>query len=240
MSDLLGRYFSALIEDGRDVFLPRLPSTGERLALQRRQDELSRALRPAAESMTDCDRIAAAVTLLLSTYFSAKSDDPKGTVAAFVVILRDLPVWAVEDACLKIGRGLAPHIKREFPPSAASIHDFAADLMANVVRETVKISQVLRAVASPERREPTPEEKARVQASLDGFRTKMAAAIGDGRSPAARQEREAKARAAGEARIEREYRAAGLEPLRAEGIGLISLGLARALGAPLRKAEDAA
>jgi hypothetical protein len=215
-------------DQGQRVLMPdRWPTPEQRARLAARYRLL-------IEHLSDHDRraVGAAVADLLACYRNAlrPNEDVKTVVAKYVQELAGVPTWACLRACAAIRLGQAPGISLAFPPSTIELRHLASSYCATVHREVRDIFEVLHA-----RRGPTQisdEERLRVSTKLKT----LASELREHAAQTVAADTEARSRIAaavvehGHHLIEREYRAAGLEPVRGRHGELLSLSLARQLG----------
>lgn len=150
----------ALEKDGT-WWLEQLPTTEQRRGIVERQSSINRTLQAASMSDADKTRIARAVAQALAGWVNAKSSNPEASVAGYVLHLQDLPAFAVEKACERVGRGQVEGLSPDFPPSAARLHQLAKEEIEALTTEAITIARVLRAKLQPPRK---PEDDARLRA----------------------------------------------------------------------------
>jgi hypothetical protein len=160
-------------------------------------------------------------------------DDQKKTVAKFVMELRDLPTWAVQQACVAIRTGSVTTISKNFVVSTIEVNDLARSYTDPMKVELAEIDEALSAKASGE---VTPEKQKMISTGLRKFGTDLRAKTGqlslDEQNRADLKHRTELLDAARERNnnaILREYQAMGREPV--VGLGcLVSPDLAARLG----------
>jgi hypothetical protein len=79
-------------------------------------------------------------------------------VAAYQATLRDLPAWAVVEACQKAAEGQAIGGKT-FAPTSPELRAMVERILEPVHREVAQLGTVIAAAADPGPPEPTPEER---------------------------------------------------------------------------------
>jgi hypothetical protein len=137
--------------------------------------------------------------------------------------MQGLPDWAVTRACDAIRAGTVADVSKDFPPSIPRVRDLAESYCAEYRMEQDKISDALQ--GQPFIEPPSPEERERVLVKIKTFADELRADVerdnarpqskgGDGGSEQA---------------ILRQYKAMGIEPVRAGGI-LVSPALLGRLG----------
>lgn len=121
-------------EDGKPRLLRRVLTTNERLALERRRDELAPVM--AAGSPSDRDRIALALSDMFGGFTSMRQGDDEAAARLDSVmrVLAEFPPWAIEKACRSIqqnGVWRKGRFDREWPPNDPEI--------AKEVRDQVRL-----------------------------------------------------------------------------------------------------
>jgi len=190
----------------------------EKALLKLRLNDLRPFVDPAS-----IDRKAQEITAMLMGFGgqSLTAEQARLTAAQYARTCADLPLWAVSRACHRFAAGQVKpeeideeRISLTFRPTTAQLYQVAAAIAKPVLEERFRISAVLRATVLLPRREPTEEEKAAVAEKIRDLTARLGAGNAErdaertGRlMVAARESRQQNARL-----IEREYRAAGLEP----------------------------
>jgi hypothetical protein len=142
--DLAAAFANRVVKEPDGTFwLETMPTANQRNAIVERRDMINRILRPASMSDADKRRIEVAVGLALSGWLNAKTANPAASIAAYVLHLQDLPVFAVEKACANIAKGLVEGLSPDYPPSAARIHRMAAEELEALNTEAISIGHVL-------------------------------------------------------------------------------------------------
>lgn len=229
-------YRNGLERIGADVVLRLEVTPADRDVMRLRLEKLNAALRPASMSTSERDRIATAVATMLTGWMNVSRQDPRETVAGYVVHLQDLPAFAVEQACQDAARGHVDGLNPDFPPSAPRLHQLAEEVCAAMRAESGGIREVLSAKLE---RTPTEEERARIGAGFAALRAELMA-------PDERISAEAKAKS--ESRrvensrrfFERDCAAAGVDPAWNASPSLLKALEAQGIPRPVRKHEDAA
>ena len=149
----------------------------ERATLQRRHIELSRGLTPFSHD--EFDQVRAPLHAMLSGFRSLREsgEDAETSVEVLLAVLRDFPVWAIEDACLRIAQrdiDVDPPIDPRWAPSNGQIH--AA--VAAIVRPYAKAHASARALLDS----PAPPPRAAARPSRAEIEAKLGRAIGERRA----------------------------------------------------------
>lgn len=234
-ADLIGSFANRLEQDLGEWFLPALPTPEQRQRLVTRQSEVRQALRPISLSDADRQKAAIAITAMLTAWIHTGKADPKSTVAAYVMHMQDVPLFAIEKACADVARGYVEGVSPDFPPSAARLHQLAIDACEALAREEANIKKILSAKLAYT---PSPEERERVK---EKFRLLAEALKGMPADPETEQRKEEGARRIKEATERaklREYEALGVEPVYAADGFLLSPSLLKQLGAMPKPKED--
>lgn len=146
---------------GTQTIVRRLPTPALKRQIEVRQADIKRALLPLDRSIAERDRAAKAIAAVLSGWVNAKVSDPAAKVAAYLAVLGDLPVWAVEEVCRDVARGHVSDIDPNFPPSAAKLHQLAEEVVYRLKEEAKNLEAVRTATLTAEP-VPTPEERGRI------------------------------------------------------------------------------
>jgi hypothetical protein len=129
-------------------------------------DECTRPLVPAvrarlAKFLTDTERHADAamdsqidneISLLMVSFKSARaisSVEADATVAAYLDILRGLPLWAIRDGLRKVRLGQVEGVSLDFPPSAPRLRKVVTDEMIPIRADRSEVTRILAAREAP-------------------------------------------------------------------------------------------
>lgn len=109
----------------------------------------------------DNSEAAKIVAVMLAGYPSARAAgaEAKIVIAAYVSACADLPPWAVAEAATAWARGTAGATASAFAPSAAQLHELAADMVWRFDQERRRLKGLL---AAEQPREPDEAERERV------------------------------------------------------------------------------
>lgn len=229
-------YRNGLERIAGDVVLRLEVTPADRDVMRRRLEKLNTALRSASMSMTERDRVATAVATMLTGWMNVSRQDPRETVAGYVVHLQDLPAFAVEQACHDAVRGHVDGLNPDFPPSAPRLHQLAEEACAAMRGEAAGIREVLSAKLE---RLPTEAERARIGAGFAELRAELTAPD-EKISAEAKAESENRRAEANRRFFERDCAAAGVDPAQNASPSLIKALEAQGYTMPVRKHEDAA
>lgn len=145
-----------------------LPSTELRDELRQRLRQLGDALDRRDKAAGDGKSVIRAVvaTMFEATTTSKMSDDAAVVkVGAYRTFLRDLPLFAVVEACGRFARGMVPSHKKGFPPTSAEIAEEARRIYEPWSAERAHILELLQAKALPP--PPNPGERQRLAKGFD-------------------------------------------------------------------------
>lgn len=172
-----------------------MPVGADRAALQSRRAELGAGL-TRSEPRDIVERVA---RLFMRFPSSRLPDDvAKATLAAYAHDLALFPLWAIDTAFLAVIAGQADTSKA-FAPSSIELRKACEKAMQPVYEELAELTRILNAEVY---REPTPDEKARVQALFDDLRDELKMNV-DPRDDAAKAGRRVLTRAEADAALER-------------------------------------
>jgi hypothetical protein len=154
--------------DGKPL-LSRALVPQEREILRERFGALSGALQSATRA-----QIVQRVTRMFMGFQGPDMTRAQATVVAnqFAIVLSDLPMWAIERACLRFERGevtsddILDGVNQRRGPTTAHLHTEARSLVGHFYAEHRKVHDALKGVVQYK---PTPEERERVKAGLDGL-----------------------------------------------------------------------
>lgn len=240
---MLDHHHRQIAWHGNRATLEYALTTDDQDALKGRLATLRKVLAP-TNAGTERQRIAEALSRMFSRFTNTGNvANPRATIAAYVSGLADLPTWAVLAGIADVERGAVEGLSPDFAPSAPRLHQIAESKLAELREEHRKVELVLtaRVDADPVR---TPEEIARAGERIRAMHAEARHVLqaGTEQEAAARAARSAEATVATIARtdamIVAEYRAAGLDPVMRGGRP-VSLALARAVGARLRRPGEA-
>lgn len=235
-ADLIARFQNRLDREGHTWFLPALPTASERRQIETRRADVRRGLRPISMAHADKDRAALAITAMLTAWIHTGRADPKSTVAAYVMHLLDLPLFAIEKACQDVARGYVDGLSPDFPPSAPRLHQLAMEACEKLSTEALAIDRILVAEL---RVEISEDERARVSERFKELADRMRVTTIQPEDQHRKAQAERRQKEAGDRAILAEYAALSMEPIYAsEGI-LVSPALLKVLGTPARKGEAA-
>lgn len=144
--------------DGHPV-ADTLPTIELRLAIAHRLEAIRRALLPLDRAMAERERAARVVNTML-TCWNLRQDIRETKAAMYVLALGDLPVWAVEQACQDVARGLVEGLDPDFPPSTARVHQLAEAVLAPLRKEAKRLDVAKMVTLKPHRQ--TAEERQRI------------------------------------------------------------------------------
>lgn len=212
------------------MLLRRKLTADERASLSRRLAEIDPHLGASRTA-----EVAKAVAEMFAAFSSARAGEAeaKSMVAAYVAVLKDLPLWAIKRACGRFARSEveasevgAKHLDTAFPPSAGQVRAVARAIVDPVGAEAVKVGLALRGAVE----EPPigPEERARVAARFKELSARLRP-VEDPKIEARKAESLRRSAETSQRMIEAEYRRAGLEPVMSGGF-LVSLATLRSLG----------
>lgn len=237
-ADLIARFQNRLDREGRSWFLPALPTADERRAIEARRGDVRRSLRPISMVHADKERAALAITAMLTAWIHTGRADPKSTVAAYVMHLADLPLFAIEKACGDVARGYVDGLSPDFPPAAPRLHQLAMDACEKLSGEAATIDRILNAEL---RVEISEDERARVSARFKELAERMRVNTVEPEDQRRKAQIERRQKEAHERAILAEYAALGMEPVYAGDGIIVSPALLKVLGAtvPPRKTEAA-
>jgi len=164
MNRLLDVMLSGATQTGATVEL--LPGkeldASERQAMQGRLSTLRR-------SLDHRDRAASRATLatFLASYGSSRGNEAEAemTLNAYIVVMGDMPPWAVSEAAKAWTRGGYGAVASAFAPSAAQFHEVAGNIKRQYEAEAQRIESVLSARMTP----ISDAERARVAAGFDAL-----------------------------------------------------------------------
>jgi hypothetical protein len=176
----LSRLVAALygtIEKNRkgEETLPSLPSSDERKELTERRRELNAKLRVIGLARAEQDRVRGAISLFLSGYLNARTNDVDSTSRAYLAQLLDQPLFAIMAALddfrnrrvFDIGsEGQRIPFTIDHAPSAFRLLDQVKKCAEDVQVEHYQIGKVLAITKTSETPLVSPEEAARVADSL--------------------------------------------------------------------------
>ena len=163
---------------------------GERYTLTRRRAELEEAMAPFGP--LDGDRVPQALGRLFGGYPSMRESGAPAVarVHSAMETLRDLPAWAIEEACLDIRRrgyeiveSGRSRFEQHWPPSGAEVHALAARLTARRNKALASARALLTAPVEPVSEDPPRPSKEEVRAQIADITSKADRArqiIGDG------------------------------------------------------------
>ena len=178
---LVNELASGLKYEAGQNTLARLPSPEETIKLQSRQIALHNSLRSITYSPSDkkpSQLAGAAIAEMLHGFeaWKAKSksqdQDKQDSIGWYVHELRDLPLFAVEAACMDVRQNRVPDLKPDFPPSSARMGALAR-AHAEAKRKEHGLVKVLLSVTTVRGPELSMERSTKVSEGLrslaDGF-----------------------------------------------------------------------
>ena len=122
----------------------------ERERLRKRVAVLEMALTPITPEQEPTVRAAIAGMFSGFRAMRQQGEDIPSTVEVTCVVMRDLPAWAVKEACLKVARGKA-ELETRYAPNDTQLHLIADRLLHNHRRALHEARELLRAKVSPHR-----------------------------------------------------------------------------------------
>lgn len=232
---MLAIYRNGLERIAGEAVLRLEVTPADRSVMRRRLEKLNGALRPATMSTSERDRIASAVASMLTGWMNVSRQDPRETVAGYVVHLQDLPAFAVEQACYDAAKGHVEGLNPDFPPSAPRLHQLAEEACAAMRAEAAGIREVL---AAKLERIPTEEERARIGAGFAELRADLTVPE-ETISGEAKAESESRRVENNRRFFERDCAAAGVDPAQNASPSLLKALEEKGYPMPIRN-EDAA
>jgi hypothetical protein len=172
LSDALDSLLTDDVDRGGRRILAYAPDAKLRSVLQIRLLKLQAALAPGHPP----DLAEAVVEMMLGFSAARVSDDDAELVAAqYVRMLAHLPLWAVQQACLRFARGRVtktecPDWKRAYAPSTAQLCHVAEALVREYLREESRINTALNGVPT---HRPTKAERERVGRGLEELQQQL-------------------------------------------------------------------
>jgi hypothetical protein len=150
--------------DGRgEIVSTAAPTESERGALEGRRNAIADVMEPGREP--EIEKRAA----YMLGCFSGPDRDPvtvRALVRTIARELKNIPIWAIDEACARILGGRAPGINRAFAPQPPQIAHLCREIVQPLHAERARIAKVLNAEIF---HEATPEERERVAAGLAGL-----------------------------------------------------------------------
>jgi hypothetical protein len=200
-SEIPSKVWSAWIPNIGKREITRVLTEGERKTLELRENTLRAGLAPDIDSQADNARSALHAMLGGFRSLRERDQDAEAAVEVLLAVLRDFPVWAIEEGCLRIAQrrtGLHDPPSERWPPSDAQIHAVVSKVV-EPYRETLAKTQAL--LAAPV--EELPAITARP--TRTALESKLGRAIADRESRAGfaapREHPTAEQRAAAEAQL---------------------------------------
>jgi hypothetical protein len=132
-----------VFEDAGEKMLERLPTSAERSTMQRRSQALHGRLRPVSGTMTDKEAAVRALSSMFGGFPSLRNADTQGMIAAYMLDLQELPLFAIEAACVDVRKGRIVGLDKDWPPSAARVFEAAERHATKVYGEKLKFDRVL-------------------------------------------------------------------------------------------------
>lgn len=166
----------SVVEEGRQVLIDRLPTPEERKLLKRREDDLKRALRPISYASEDQKRVAQMLATMFAGYPTMRNTNPQDTIAAYVVHLKDLPLFAIKETCEAVIKNKVKHFATDLPPPANLLYEDAEYRASKVHMEQLRFSRILQAT---ELLQPviSEAERERVNLAIEAWRASSAKAF---------------------------------------------------------------
>ena len=226
---LLDEMTAGMVRESGLWALPRALSRDERAVLAAREKALTTALRPSGMASADGIKVGAAVGAMLAGYPALRVDrvEAQKMIAVYAKGLADLPLFAIDEACSDIARGVVEGVKAEFPVPVPQLHQIADQRCEALRNERGRLTRILdtKRIAAPTV-ETSPEVRKKLGDLMAGLASKLQTATS--RADAAERGRlENEALARNEQTILREYAALGVEPKRGVNGRLISPSLLR-------------
>lgn len=212
------------VATGGKAYLPALPSKTERKQLQDFIGRQKVRHRPISESAAERDRAMKAVAGMFTGFTSLRNSNAAELCTAFLVVLSDLPLFAIEQACEDIARGRASSVDPDYPPTAPRMHQIA-DKYRIAAYERDIAPAVLVLGATQENIEPKVDRE-KVGKKFDKLLTAMGADADEERR-ALRAKVSAEVAERNRQRVRDEWAERGLEPPKGYPI---SYSLAKKLG----------
>lgn len=206
-------------------YLARPLDGDARTILEHRLHELERFLMP-WRGDRERDRLVVALGSMLRGW----GVNAGAMVASYCAALTDLPLWAIEQACDQITRGMIADLDPDFRPSAARVHAVVGENLLMLQRERFQIKQILEAPTKDEPKK-TPDEYSRIMAGFKKLSDSIRGRTTD--SDAAKREHTARAHRIGQQtdnEIAAEWRAHGVNVVPSHDGHQISLSLAKQIG----------
>lgn len=150
----LVRQFSPRMEGARAV-IERAVTSVERQILQRRNFDLTKALRPISESRDETALVKAMLAQFFKGYPSLLNQDGGSLVGAYMVDLEPMPLFAIARALFDIKQGRVKirdqksgremDMDPDWPPASARVAEIARRHVTDPAKEQRDISRVLNA-----------------------------------------------------------------------------------------------
>lgn len=160
---------STIAMQGSMRTMARLPTEEERIKLQARQIALQTKMRAVSYTKhgPTLGLAGAAIAEMFQGFITWKPD-PKikeQSIGWYVHELSDLPLFAIEAACMDVRMGRVPDLKPDFPPSSARMVQLAREHMIPVAAQYSRVKAVLQ-ITVVRRDDTDPEMAARVSKNL--------------------------------------------------------------------------
>jgi hypothetical protein len=109
--------------------------------------ETERYAEPALESQIDDEISALMISFRSARTISAAEAD--ATVAAYIDILRGLPLWAIRRGFRKVKLGEVEGVSLDFPPAAPRLRKVVTDEMIPLKADRIEVARILSAREAP-------------------------------------------------------------------------------------------
>lgn len=119
---LLDSFDMEVLDSARDVVaLNRFPNAEERQLLQARNRDLASRLRPILMAKAEETSAARMLAALFGGYTGLRNTDVDDLIASFMLTLREVPLFALAEACGRIARNQEPGLSLAHAPDRKSV-----------------------------------------------------------------------------------------------------------------------
>ena len=162
--------------DGHTFALERLPTADERKLLVQRYRALDPVVTPISYASSAKQRAGAEIADMFKSWPAFKPGSLEESIGHYVMVMQDLPLFAIKEACLDIAHGKIEQLSTYAPPPAPFVYKLAQDKAKRIIDQHVTIRRILSTKNIPIEYKPSAAEKERIFEGLQARATEISEA----------------------------------------------------------------
>ena len=129
--------------EGHLFCLERLPTADERKLLIDRYRALDPTVKPIDLADASLQHAGAAIADMFKSWPAFKPESKEQSIGHYVMVMKDLPLFAIREACLCIERGEIEKLSQYAPPPAPFVYQLAKEKSQRIVAQHKMLREIL-------------------------------------------------------------------------------------------------